>query len=102
MEEVKAQAAIGKRKSESSKRKSASSNEWAWKKVPPRPGDPKTKRYKGKTYHWCTRRNHEHSNGTGTGRSGPKVNSGSRYIVPVGSKEGAGFPKILGCNAKGN
>jgi hypothetical protein len=57
MEEVKAQAAIGKRKSESSKRKSASSNEWAWKKVPPRPGEPKTKRYKGKTYYWCT--NHQ-------------------------------------------
>ncbi len=56
MEEVKAQAAIGKRKNES-RGKSSSSNEWAWKKVPPRPGEPKTKRYKGKTYHWCT--NHQ-------------------------------------------
>jgi hypothetical protein len=53
IEEVKAQTAKGKRKSDSRGKQSAS-NEWAWKKVTPRPGEPKTKKFKGKTYHWCT------------------------------------------------
>jgi hypothetical protein len=49
IEEVKAQAARAKRKNEGANKRSSSS-EWAWKKVPPRPGEPKTKKYKGKTY----------------------------------------------------
>jgi hypothetical protein len=53
IEEVKAQAARAKRKNEGAGKRT-SSNEWAWKKVPPRPGEPKTKKYKGKTYYWCT------------------------------------------------
>jgi hypothetical protein len=31
---------------------------YAWKDVPPKAGDPKSKGVKGKTYYWCT--NHEH------------------------------------------
>ena len=35
---------------------------FAWKDVAPKSGDPKTKDFKGKTYHWCT--NHAHSQWT--------------------------------------
>jgi hypothetical protein len=55
IQEVKAQAATaarGKRKNDGNGKR-AGSNEWAWKKVPPRPGEPKTKKFRGKTYHWC-------------------------------------------------
>jgi hypothetical protein len=52
IEEVKAQAAKGKRKNEG-KYNHSSSNEWAWKKIAPRPGEPRTKKFKGKTYYWC-------------------------------------------------
>jgi hypothetical protein len=31
---------------------------YAWKDVPPKTGEPQTKPFKGKTYHWCV--NHEH------------------------------------------
>jgi hypothetical protein len=53
IEEVKAQTAKGKRKNEA-KYNQSSSNEWAWKKIAPRPGEPKIKKFKGKPYHWCS------------------------------------------------
>jgi hypothetical protein len=56
IEEVKAQAATaarGKRKNDGNSKR-AGSSEWAWKKVPPRPGEPKKKKFKGKTYYWCS------------------------------------------------
>jgi hypothetical protein len=56
IQEVRAQAARGKRRSDN-KRKTDGANEWAWKKIPPRPGEPRTKKFKGKTYYWCL--NHE-------------------------------------------
>jgi hypothetical protein len=55
IDEVKAQTATparGKRKNDGYS-KQTGSNEWAWKKVPPRPGEPKKKKYRGKTYYWC-------------------------------------------------
>jgi hypothetical protein len=45
-----------KRKGEA-RNKQSKSNDWAWKKVPPRPGEPRTNKFKGKMYHWCT--NHQ-------------------------------------------
>jgi hypothetical protein len=56
IEQVKAQATRMKRKGEA-RNKQSRSNEWAWKKIPPRPGEPRTKKFKGKTYYWCT--NHQ-------------------------------------------
>jgi hypothetical protein len=28
-------------------------DEWAWKNIPPKVGEPKKKKFKGKTYYWC-------------------------------------------------
>jgi hypothetical protein len=36
--------------------KESGSDEWAWKKIPPKEGESRIKVYKGKTYYWC--RNH--------------------------------------------
>jgi hypothetical protein len=32
-------------------------DEWKWKRVPPEENDAKTKKFKGKTYHWCPNHN---------------------------------------------
>lgn len=36
-------------------------SKWAWKKTPPAEGDPQTKQFESKTYHWCI--NHNQGNG---------------------------------------
>jgi hypothetical protein len=78
IEAVKAQAARGRRNTDS-KRKVGESSEWAWKKIPPRSGEPKTKKFKGKTYHWCTNHNmwclHKPSECKLKSESSPKKNS---------------------------
>jgi hypothetical protein len=54
IEEVKAQAATAaKEKRKNDGNRKLGSSEWAWKRVPPRPGEPKTKKFRGKTYYWC-------------------------------------------------
>jgi hypothetical protein len=34
-------------------RKRNAKDEWAWKNIPPKEGEPKKKKFKGKTYYWC-------------------------------------------------
>jgi hypothetical protein len=38
-------------------RKRNAKDEWAWKNIPPKDGEPKKKKFKGKTYYWC--KNHK-------------------------------------------
>jgi hypothetical protein len=52
IKEVNAQVARGKHKNKR-KFKQSGSSEWGWNKVLPRPGEPKTNRFKGKTYDRC-------------------------------------------------
>jgi hypothetical protein len=57
--EVEASAAKQLRRSNETrggKRRQEASG-WEWKRIPPRSGEPKTKKFKGKTYHWCTNHN---------------------------------------------
>jgi hypothetical protein len=56
---AKSNAGKEKRQSEG-KEKGPRKNEgpYAWKDVAPKSGDPNTKSFKGKTYHWCV--NHDH------------------------------------------
>jgi len=56
IEEVKAQMAKGKCKGKG-KYKTGGSNEWAWKCIPPRPDESRTKKIKGKMHYWCN--NHQ-------------------------------------------
>jgi hypothetical protein len=50
----------GAKKAPDSKGKGSRKNDgvYAWKDVAPKSGEPQTKAFKGKTYHWCV--NHEH------------------------------------------
>ncbi len=60
----KDRTSAGPKNSKDNKGKGARRNEgvFAWKDVAPKSGDPLTKTFKGKTYHWCT--NHENSQWT--------------------------------------
>ena len=47
----------GKDKKQPKTKKARDNAKWAWKKIPPPQGSPKTKDVEGKTYHWCV--NHQ-------------------------------------------
>jgi hypothetical protein len=36
------------------KRSHEKSTDWSWKKIPTGKGEPKTKKFKGRIYYWCT------------------------------------------------
>ncbi len=59
IEEVQAQASRSFKKREDKRRGGGKikkgSGEWDWKHKAPKEGENKTKAYKGKTYHWCTK-----------------------------------------------
>lgn len=47
----------GRKKKAENKKPGGSKDKWAWKEVPPKEGEGKTKTVNGKEYHWCP--NHE-------------------------------------------
>ena len=50
---VGTQGNSNKKNNKKKKKEQSNAGEWAWKNVPPKPSEPKTRKYKGKQYHWC-------------------------------------------------
>jgi hypothetical protein len=51
------ESTIAELKAGNAQEKAPSTNKWAWKKIPPKPGSPNTIKKNKKDYHWCPKHN---------------------------------------------